>query len=145
MGSRHRKRNSRSTNGRAVGVAAAMLASAPAAVGVLLLSAPTGPPVAGASHPKPVTQQGRVVAVSQDSLTAQSADGSARTYALTPQTTSITPDGGAMGAAALPFGVDDEVSIVGEMRDGAAVATAVAASAVANLDGPPMDAIIYHP
>jgi hypothetical protein len=36
--------------------------------------------------------------------------------------------------------VNDEVAIVGVVRDGTAVATAVAEKQVSNLDGPPMDA-----
>jgi hypothetical protein len=143
MGSRHRKQNRLLTKTRTVGAAGALLAASPAAVGVLLLSAPTGAAVGSQSHPKPVSQEGRVVAVSADSLTAQSADGSARTYVVTPQTASVTADGGGVGTAA--FGVNDEVSIVGEMRDGTAVATAVAEAGVSNLDGPPMDSVVYTP
>lgn len=142
MGSRHRMRNHPQTRTRTLTAAAAALAAGPAVVGVLLLSAPSGPAVGGEVQAKPVSQQGRVVAVTDDSLTAQSADGSARTYALTPQTTSVTAGGG-VGREAVPFAVNDEVSIVGEVRDGAIVATAVAAHAVSNLDGPPMDAISY--
>ena len=143
MGSRHRKQNRRLIDTRAVGAAGALLAAAPAAVGVFLLSAPDGPSAGFESHPKPVAQEGTVVALSDNSLTAQSADGSARTYVVTPDTTSVTPQGGGLGTA--PFGVNDEVTIVGEMRDGTAVATAVAAREVANLDGPPMDSIGYLP
>lgn len=84
-----------------------------------------------------------MVAVTDDSLTAQSADGSARTYALTPQTTSVTAAGGGVGPDGAAFEINDEVSIVGEVRDGSAVATAVASQAVSNLNGPPMDAISY--
>ena len=144
MGSRHLKRNPSLTTARALG-AASVLAVGPAAVGVLLLLPPSGPAVGAQAQAKPVSQQGRVVAVTDDSLTARSADGSARTYLLTPQTTSVTEAGGAVDPAALPFQVNDEVTIVGEMRDGTAVATAVAARNVSNLDGPPMDAIAYHP
>lgn len=143
MGSRHRKQNRLLHTTRAVSAAGALLAAAPAAVGVFLLAAPDGPPVGFESHPKPVSQEGTVVAVSADSLTAQSADGSARTYVVTPQTTSVTVQGGAVGTT--PFGVNDEVTIIGEMREGTAVATAVAALEVSNLDGPPMDSIDYLP
>lgn len=143
MGSRHRKQNRLVTNTRALGAAGAMLAAAPAAVGVFLLSAPDGPAVGAESHPKPVAQEGTVVAVSAGSLTARSADGSARTYLVTPQTTSITAQGGGAGTA--PFGVNDQVTIVGELRDGTAVATAVADRAVSNLEGPPMESVGYLP
>lgn len=145
MGSKHRKQNHFLTKARTVGAAGALLAAGPAVVGVLLLSSPDGDSVGSQSHPKPVEQDGTVVAVSPDSLTARSADGSARTYLLTPQTTSVTGQGGGSGTAALPFAVNDQVSIVGEMRDGTAVATAVAAHDVSNLNGPPMDAISYTP
>ena len=39
---------------------------------------------------QPLTQEGRLVAVSSDSITAQSADGMTRTYAITPNTAGIT-------------------------------------------------------
>jgi hypothetical protein len=126
-----------------VGAAGALLAASPAAVGVLLLSSPSGAPVGFESHPKPVAQEGRVVAVSADSLTAQSADGSARTYVVTPQTASVTAQGGGVGTAA--FAINDEVSIVGVLRDGTAVATTVADRDVSNLNGPPMDSVGYQP
>lgn len=140
MGSRHRKRHHPFTATRA---AAALLAAGPAAVGVLLLASPSVPAVGSASQPKPVAQEGRVVAVSADSLTARSADGSDRTYVVTPQTASVTVAGGGVGTAA--FDVNDEVSIVGVMRDGTAIATTVAAAEVSNLNGPPMDSIAYSP
>jgi hypothetical protein len=145
MGSRHRKQRRALTTTHTVGAAGALLAAGPAVVGVLLLSSPhDGPAVGAGTHAKPVAQDGRIVALSPVSLTAQSADGTARTYVVTPQTTSVTPQGGG-SAAALPFVINDEVSIVGEMRDGTAVATAVAARAVSNLDGPPMDSVGYTP
>ena len=131
------------TGTRTVAAAGALLAASPAVVGVLLLSSPSGGAVGVETQAKPVVQEGRVVAVSANSLTAQSADGSARTYAVTPQTTSVTTRGGD-AVTPLPFAVDDQVSIVGEVREGVAVATAVAALTVSNLDGPPMDAISYH-
>lgn len=143
MGSRHRKQNRLLTKARTVGAAGAFLAVTPGVVGVLLLNSPSGEPVGAAPQAKPVAQEGRVVAVTPQSLTAQSPDGSARTYVVTPQTTSVTMQGG--GVAPLPFAVNDEVTIVGELRGGTAVATAVAARNVSNLNGPPMDSVSYTP
>lgn len=137
MGCKHRKQSRLLTKTRTVGAAGALLAAGPWVVGALLLSSPSGGSVGSESHAKPVSQEGTVVSVSSDSLTAQSADGSARTYLVTPQTTSVTAQGGGFGTA--PFVVNDQVSIVGEMRDGTAVANTVAARDVSNLDGPPMD------
>lgn len=144
MGSRHRKQNRVLTKARTVTAAGSVLAAGPAVVGVLLLSSPSGDAVGTESQPKPVAQEGTLVSVSPDSLTARSADGSDRTYLVTPQTTSVTGQGGS-SSAPLPFAVNDRVSIVGEVRDGTAVATAVAAHDVAHLNGPPMDAITYAP
>jgi hypothetical protein len=90
-------------------------------------------------HATAVDQLGRIVAVSDSSVTALGADGVLRTFVMTPDTTTVTRQGGHSGAAASTFAVNDQVSIVGEVRNGTAVATAVAEQSVANLDGPPMD------
>ena len=90
---------------------------------------------------QPLSQEGRLVAVSPNSVTAQSSDGFARTYVIDAQTNAITQNGSSVGGAGTTFAVDDEVAIVGIVRDGTAVATAVAAKQVANLNGPPMDAV----
>lgn len=68
-------------------------------------------------------------------LSLPSIDGFARTYLIDAQTNAITHDGSST------FAVNDEVAIVGVVRDGTAVATAVADKAVTNLNGPPMDAV----
>jgi predicted PurR-regulated permease PerM len=88
---------------------------------------------------QPISQEGRLVAVSPTSVTAQSVDGFARTYVIDAQTNAITTGGSLVGGAASAFAVNDEVAIVGVVRDGTAVATAVAAKQVSNLNGPPMD------
>jgi hypothetical protein len=88
---------------------------------------------------QPISQQGRLLAVSPTSVTAQSADGFARTYVINAQTNAITEQGSVIGGAATTFAVDDEVSIVGVVSNGTAIATAVAGQRVSNLDGPPMD------
>lgn len=97
------------------------------------------------SHPpaadtgQPITQEGRLIAVSPDSLTAQGPDGVARTYVIDAQTNGITTSGSHYGAAAGAFAVNDEVAILGVTRDGANVATVVAHRDVTGPDGPPMD------
>ncbi|KAA0080470.1 hypothetical protein CIW52_22825 [Mycolicibacterium sp. P9-64] len=88
---------------------------------------------------QPVSQQGTLVAVTPDSLTARSADGVARTYQINAQTTAITDSGSRVGAASSAFVVNDEVSILAVIHDGTAVATTVAGRDVSDLSGPPMD------
>jgi len=100
-----------------------------------------GARVTAAAPQQPVSQEGRLVSVTPTSVTAESVDGFARTYAITPETNAITTAGSAVGGAATSFAVDDEVSIVGIVRDGKAVATAVAHKQVSNLNGPPMDGV----
>jgi hypothetical protein len=90
---------------------------------------------------QPVSQEGRLVAVSPTSVTAQSVDGFARTYLVTSETNAITAKGSTIGAAGTTFAVNDVVSIVGVVRDGTAVATAVADQQVSNRNGPPMDGV----
>lgn len=96
---------------------------------------------AQAAPQQPVSQVGRLVAVTPTTVTAESVDGFARTYVITPETNAITAAGSAVGGAATSFSVDDEVSIVGVVRDGTAVATAVAHQQVSTLNGPPMDGV----
>jgi hypothetical protein len=90
---------------------------------------------------QPVSQEGRLVAVSPTSVTAQSVDGFARTYLVTSETNAITANGSKIGGAGTTFAVNDVVSIVGVVRDGTAVATAVADQSVSKLNGPPMDGV----
>lgn len=90
---------------------------------------------------QPVSQEGRLVAVTPTSVTAESADGFARTYVINSDTNAITADGSMIGGAATSFAVDDQVSIVGIVQGGTAVATAVAQMQVSNLNGPPMDGV----
>jgi hypothetical protein len=88
--------------------------------------------------PQPVIQDGTLIAVSHDSVTARSANGYTRTYRITPDTTAIA-GGCETSATASHFAVNDEVEIVGTIDQGTAVATAVADGDVAHLNGPPMD------
>lgn len=98
--------------------------------------------VAAASVPapdQPISQEGRLVSVTPTSVTAQGADGVPRTYVVDGQTNAITPAGSQVGAAGTAFAVNDEVQIVGVVRGGTAIATAVAHRDVSQLAGPPMD------
>lgn len=98
---------------------------------------PAPAPVANATQP--VTQEGRLIAISPDSLTAQGPDGVTRTYRIDDQTHGITAAGSRMGGTAESFTLNDEVSIIGVLRGDANVATTVVHHDVANLNGPPMD------
>jgi hypothetical protein len=94
-----------------------------------------------ARTPQPLHQQGTVVAISADSITARSADGFVQTYLVTPNTTAVTQNGGETFSAAVPFAVNDEVAIQATVASGTATATAVADRAVIGQDGPPMDSL----
>ena len=94
---------------------------------------------------QPVSQQGTLVAVTSDSLTARSSDGFARTYQINAQTTAITDGGSRIGSAGSAFVVNDEVSILAVIRDGKAIATTVAGRAESDLNGPPMDDVAAQP
>jgi hypothetical protein len=97
------------------------------------------------SAPQPVSQQGTLVAVTPDSLTARCSDGVARTYLINADTTAITDGGSRVGSAGSSFVVNDEVSILAVIRDGKAIATTVADRAVTDLSGPPMDDVAAQP
>lgn len=103
---------------------------------------PEPTPVA-ATATQPVTQQGRLVAISPDSLTAQGPDGVVRTYRVDGETHGITTAGSQLGRTAESFAVDDEVSIIGVVRGTDTVATTVVHRDVTNLrsgaGGPPLD------
>jgi hypothetical protein len=98
-----------------------------------------------ATASQPVSQQGTLVAVTSDSLTARSSDGFARTYQIDAQTTAITDGGSRIGSAGSAFVVNDEVSILAVIRDGKAIATTVAGRDVSDLNGPPMDDVAALP
>ncbi|CAN5170303.1 hypothetical protein BH11ACT7_BH11ACT7_34920 [soil metagenome] len=99
------------------------------------------PVAAEVQTPRPLQQHGVIVAVTPDSITARSADGSVRTYRVTPNTTAVTLDGGNSFATNTPFAVDDEVAIQATVTAGTATATAVADRAVIGGYGPPMDSM----
>jgi hypothetical protein len=86
-----------------------------------------------------IEQVGKIVSISDRTLTAASTDGTIRTYVITPRTTAVTLGTGQNPGANLQFSVDEVVTIVGTVTDGTAVATVVAEQATANGNGPPMD------
>ncbi|OBF54832.1 hypothetical protein A5787_04045 [Mycobacterium sp. 852002-50816_SCH5313054-b] len=93
---------------------------------------------------QPVRQEGTVIAVSADSVTARSADGYTQTYLVTPNTAFIT-NGSRSAIAASHFAINDHVDIIGTIRNGTALATAVADRDVANGSGSPMDHVGAQP
>jgi hypothetical protein len=97
--------------------------------------APTAPP---AAQQQPLSQQGRLIAVTPDSLTTQGADGSVHTYSINSSTTAIT-DNGQNGSPATSFAVNDDVMVMGTRQGDAVVATAVADQAAVGPQGGPMD------
>jgi hypothetical protein len=105
------------------------------------VEATLGPPPVS----QPVRQEGTVIAVSADSVTARSANGYTQTYRVTPNTTVISRGGGQPASAASHFTVNDQVDIVGTIQDGTALATAVADRGVSNGEGSPMDYIAAQP
>ena len=128
MGGRHRAKSSRSnlvigSIAASVGVSSVLAATIVELVSPEPSAAATQPP-----QPQPVTQQGTVIALTPNSLTAQSPDGVTQTYAITPNTNAVTS-----------LAVDDEVTVVGTRQGGIAVATAVADSGAVGPAGRPMD------
>lgn len=146
MASKHLKRKRTPRANRVVTamlIAVAFAALASAFVVHLADGNPTASqaPAAAAPSGQSLSQEGRLIAISPTSVTAQSADGFARTYAIDSQTNVITERGSLIGGAGTSFAVNDEVQIVGVVRDGTAVATAVADRELTGLNGPPMDAV----
>jgi hypothetical protein len=94
---------------------------------------------------QPVSQEGTLIAVSADSLTARSVNGYSQTYRVNPNTTLIADGGSQLAAATSRFKVNDEVEIVGTIQGGTALATAVADRGVGHGDGPPMDYVESQP
>jgi hypothetical protein len=143
MSGRHRTKASRS-NLIVGSIAASVGVSSVLAAAIVELVAPeastaAGSPVPQAAAPQqPLTEQGRLIAVTPESLTTQSADGSTQTYSLTPNTTAITGTGQS-GSPAASFTVDDEVMVVGTRQGDTAVATAVADKSAVGPQGRPMD------
>ncbi|MDT5004086.1 MAG: hypothetical protein QOJ24_1262 [Mycobacterium sp.] len=142
MSGKHRAKVSRSN--LVVGsMAASVGVSSVLAAAIVELVSPEASPAANTTSPaaqpqQPLTQQGRLIVVTPESLTTQSADGSTSTYAITPNTTAIT-ETGQSGSPAASFTVNDEVMVVGTRQNGAVVATAVADKSAVGPQGAPMD------
>lgn len=142
MSGKHRIRTSRSnlvigSIAASVGVSSVLAAAIVELVTPEASTAPASTPPQVAS-PQSLSQQGRLIAVTPDSLTTQSADGMVQTFTVTPDTTAITGDGHSASPAA-SFTVNDEVMVVGTRQGGAVVATAVADKSAVGPEGPPMD------
>jgi hypothetical protein len=141
MSGRHRLPHSKSN--LVIGtIAASVGVSSVLAAAVVELVSPE-PSASAAQVPaqtaqQPLTQQGRLVSVTPDSLTAQSANGAVQTYTITPNTTAIT-DGGHAGTPESSFAVNDEVTVVGTQQGGTLSATAVADQSSMGPNGRPMD------
>jgi hypothetical protein len=118
--------------GVAIGIAAAAVYSVVSRHDGDSPAPPPGPQAAT------VTQTGRITAISETSITAQSSNGFTRSYTITPQTTSIGLHQGASPRDR--YSVNDVVTIVATLSGGAATATAVTSERFADLNGPPMDA-----
>lgn len=98
-----------------------------------------------APNPRQVHQQGTVIAVSANSVTARSADGYTQTYLVTPNTAVITRIGSRTISAPSYFAVNDHVDIVGTVRGGTVLATAVADRDAGRGAGPPLDFVAARP
>ena len=99
--------------------------------------------------PQSVSQEGTLIAVSADSVTARSANGYTQTYRVSPGTTLITAGFNAGGSQPAPatahFKINDEVEIVGTVQGGTALAAAVADRDAGHGGGPPMDQVESQP
>ena len=77
-----------------------------------------------------MSQEGTLIAVSAESVTARSANGYTQTYRVSPNTALIiagfNAEKGQSTAATARFKINDEVEIVGTIQGGTALATAVA-------------------
>ena len=94
---------------------------------------------APAQEPRAVSQEGTLIAVSANSVTARSANGYIQTYVVTPNTSVIGRDGSHSAAPTTLFTVDQHVDIVGTIQGGKALATTVADRDLGHGGGPPMD------
>ena len=97
------------------------------------------PPPTAAVPAQDIQRAGRVTAVSATSLTTTAADGLVTTFRITPDTAAITQPGRSTPFAATSFAPAQHVVVVGVVRDGVPVATAIADPAAAGPAGPPMD------
>lgn len=92
-----------------------------------------------ASAPQPVSQEGVLIAVTPNSVTARSASGYTQTYVITPDTTMIAHSGSQPVTGTSHFTVNDTVSIVGTIQGGKTFATSLANRNLSHGAGLPMD------
>ena len=95
--------------------------------------------------PQPVSQEGRLIAVSGDSMTARSANGYTQTYLVTPKTTVITNGGRQPITATRHFTVNDEVDIVEQFRAVPRWPPLWLTATMGHGDGPRMDHVEGQP
>ena len=84
---------------------------------------------AAAAAPVEIQRAGQVVSVSDDSLTTVTPDGRTTTFRITGETHHITGS----------FAPSQQVIVLGVVRNGVPVATAIADQSAAGPHGPPMD------
>ncbi len=126
---------------------ASMIAAAAAAGALLAVIDDDGPrtatvqtpPAVAAPPVQDIQRTGRVAAVSATSLTTTAADGRVTTFRITPDTAVITAPGTSTPFSVASFAPAQHVVVVGVVRDGVPVATAIADPAAAGPAGPPMD------
>ena len=110
-----------------------------AAVWALLDAAVPAAPTPAQSSSATVQMVGQVVAVSPESITTRSTDGTTTTFQITPSTTQYDSDGRANSLTANAFSVNETVTVMGVVDNGRTVATALADQNAGG--GPPMDAV----
>lgn len=110
-----------------------------AAVWALLDAAAPAAPTPAQSSSATVQMVGQVVAVSPESITTRSTDGTTTTFLITPATTQYTSDGGTNSVPGTTFSVNETVTVMGVVDNGTTVATALADQNTGG--GPPMDAV----
>jgi hypothetical protein len=137
--SRHRRKSSGRTTRVALCTVLPACASAAAVWGILDAAQPQGQQPAQTLHDGTVQLVGQVVAVSPDSITTRSDDGTTMTFRITPTTTQISTDGAPNPVTGTAFSVNETITVMGVVNDGTPVATALADQNAGN--GPPMDAI----
>lgn len=138
MSGRHRARTHTShliigSLSAAVGISSVLSA---AIVELVMPEQPAAAPQA--VQQEPLTQQGRLIAVSPDSITTRGDDGSIQTFAITPNTAAIGLNR-QTGTAGMSFALNDAVTVVGTRQGDTVVATAVADQAAVGPQGAPMD------
>ena len=134
-----RRRHSGRTRRMALFTILPAFASAAAVWALLDATAPDAPAPTPALGDATVQLVGQVVAVSPESITTRSSDGTTTTFQITPATTQFNSDGGTNSATGTPFTINETVSVMGVLKNGTPVATALADQSAGG--GPPMDAV----